>query len=93
MPRIKIPRCIYFCPGVTYFKPQGVPLHLLEEIVLMPDEVEALRLYEIDKLKQIKAAKIMKISQPTFARILASASKKVAEAVVNGKAIKIETAS
>ncbi len=90
MPRHKIPRCIRFSPNVRYFKPQGIPLRLLEEIVLFPDELEALKLYELDRLEQIEAAKKMKISQPTFARILAGANRKIAEAIVGGKAIKIE---
>lgn len=89
MPRPKIPRCIRFKPGVYYFKPQGIPLRMLEEVVLFPDEIEALKLYEIDELEQDKAAKKMKISQPTFARILGSARKKIAQAIVKGKAIKI----
>jgi len=90
MPKHKIPRCVRFNPGVFYFKPQGIPLRLLEEIVLMPDEVEAMKLYELDGLEQTKAAKKMKVSQPTFARILASANKKVSEALITGKAIRIE---
>ena len=90
MPRHKILRCLKFDPEVYYFKPQGVPLRVLEEVVLMPDEVEALKLYEVDGLEQTKAAAKMKVSQPTFARILASANKKVSEALIKGKAIKIE---
>jgi len=93
MPRSKIKRCVCFNPGVTYFKPQGIPLRLLEEVVLMPDEVEALKLYEIDGFEQTKAAKKMKVSQPTFARILASATQKIAEAIIKGKAIKIDQTS
>lgn len=89
MPRPKIPRCIRFKPGVYYFKPQGIPLRMLEEVVLFPDEIEALKLYEIDELEQDKAAKKMKISQPTFARILGSGRKKIAQAIIKGKAIKI----
>lgn len=90
MPRNKIPRNICFNPGVYYFKPQGIPLRFLEEVVLMSDEVEALKLYEVDNLEQKTAADKMKISQPTFARILGSANKKVAEALIEGKAIRIE---
>ncbi len=90
MSRSKIQRCVCFNPGVVYFKPQGIPLRLLEEVVLMPDEVEALKLYEVDGLEQTMAAKKMKVSQPTFARILASANKKVSEALIKGKAIRIE---
>ena len=90
MPRRKIPRCVRFKPNVYYFKPQGIPLRFLEEIVLFPDELEALKLYEVDGLAQTAAAKKMKISQPTFARILESANKKIAQAIIEGKAIRIE---
>ena len=58
--------------------------------MLFPDELEALKLHDIDGLEQIGAADKMRISQPTFGRILNSAYKKVAEAVVKGKAIRIE---
>lgn len=91
MPRPKIPRCVRFNPNAVYFKPQGIPLRMLEEVVLLPDELEALKLYEVDGLEQTKAAEKMKISQPTFARILDSANKKVAVALVRGKAIRIES--
>ena len=64
---------------------------MLEEVVLRADELEALKLYDVDGLEQTKAAEKMKISQPTFARILDSANKKIAEALVKGKAIRIET--
>lgn len=90
MPRPKIPRCMRFQPNVYYFKPQGIPLRELEEIVLLPDELEALKLHEVDGLEQIEASEKMKISQPTFARLLGSAHKKVAEAIIKGKAIRIE---
>ena len=90
MPRRKIPRCVRFKPNVYYFKPQGIPLRFLEETVLFPDELEALKLYEVDGLAQTAAAKKMKISQPTFARILESANKKISQAIITGKAIKIE---
>jgi predicted DNA-binding protein (UPF0251 family) len=90
MPRRKIPRCVKFNPGVVYFKPQGVPLRTLEEVELKVDELEALKLYEVDGLEQTQAAARMEISQPTFARILDSANKKIAIALVKGKAIRIE---
>jgi predicted DNA-binding protein (UPF0251 family) len=90
MSRNKTPRHVCFNPGVYYFKPQGIPLRLLEEVSLMPDEVEALKLYEVDRFDQTKAAKKMKISQPTFARILDSAQKKIADAIISGKAIRIQ---
>jgi predicted DNA-binding protein (UPF0251 family) len=65
-------------------------MRMLEEVVLLADELEALKLYEVDRLDQIEAAERMKISQPTFARLLGSANKKIAQAIVEGKAIRIE---
>jgi predicted DNA-binding protein (UPF0251 family) len=79
-----------FQPDVLYFKPQGIPMHQLEEVILLPDELEALKLYEVDDLDQTESAKKMNVSQPTFARILDSAQKKIAGAIVKGRAIKIE---
>ena len=90
MPRPRIPRFLRFKPNVYYFKPQGIPLRMLEEVVLLSDELEALKLYEVDGLEQTVAANKMKISQPTFARLLDSANKKIAQAIIKGKAIKIE---
>jgi len=90
MPRPKKPRFLRFRPNVYYFKPRGIPLRMLEEVVLLPDEVEALKLHDIDGLEQIEAAKKMKISQPTYARILDSTYKKIAEGIIKGKAIRIE---
>ena len=78
-----------FDPNVTYFKPKAVPLALLEEVELGVDELEALRLCDYKNLEQTEAAKKMKISQSTLQRILTSARKKVAEALIEGKAIKI----
>lgn len=90
MPRRRKPRWIDFQPGVTYFKPRGVELASLEEMNLTLDELEAIRLADLDGVDQIKAAKKMKISQSTFQRILKVAHKKIAEALIKGKAIKVE---
>ena len=90
MPRPRKPRYLRFQLNVYYFKPRGVPLRFLEEVKLLPDELEALKLAEVENLKQTKAAKMMRVSQPTFARILSSAHKKIAEALITGKAIRIE---
>lgn len=90
MPRPRLPRCLRFRPNVYYFKPQGIPLRMLEEVSLLPDELEAIKLHDVDGLEQIDAAEKMNISQPTFGRILGRAYKKIAEAVIKGKAIKIE---
>ena len=83
------PRRIIFDPSVTYFKPRAIPLSILEEVDLNVDELEAIRLCDLKKLDQVKAAKKMKISQSTLQRILTSAHKKIAEALIEGKAIKI----
>jgi uncharacterized protein len=77
-------------PGVTYFKPAGIPLRSLEEIKLSVEEVEALRLKELEGLEQEEGADKMNISRPTFQRVLASARQKMADALINGKAIRIE---
>lgn len=90
MPRPRLCRRIKFNPGVRYFKPQGIPLRDLEEINLTLEELEALRLKNIQDLDQVEAAKKMKTSQSTFQRILSSAYKKMVRALIEGKAIKIE---
>lgn len=82
-------RRVFFDPNVTYFKPRAVPLSMLEEVDLGVDELEALRLCDYKNLEQIEAAKKMKISQSTLQRILTSAHKKITEALIEGKAIKI----
>ena len=89
MSRPKQKRCIRFNPEILYFKPRGVPLTALEEIELLSDELEALKLHDVDGLDQIEAAKKMKVSQPTFGRILDKAYKKIAKAIIKGNAIKI----
>lgn len=89
MPRPKIARRVRFEPGVTYYKPRGVPLSELDEVELERDELEALKLHDVDGLEQVEAAKKMGVSQPTFGRILDKAYKKLAQAMVEGKAIRI----
>jgi predicted DNA-binding protein (UPF0251 family) len=77
-------------PESNYFKPRGIPLSMLEEVILTVDEFEAIRLADLENLYQEQAAEKMKVSRPTFGRIIDSAHKKVAEALVKGKALKIE---
>lgn len=74
---------------MRYFKPQGVPLYRLTEITLTVDECEALCFADRQRMHQIDAAKKMKISRQTFGNIIESARKKVAEAVLCGKALRI----
>ncbi|MDD4995990.1 MAG: DUF134 domain-containing protein [Patescibacteria group bacterium] len=89
MSRPRLCRKIRFSPNVTYFKPQGVPLRLLDIVELTTEELEALRLKNEKNLEQIEAAKMMKTSRSTFQRILTLAYKKVTTALIKGKAIKI----
>lgn len=90
MPRPRKNRRVSFLPEVTYFKPAGIPMSLLEEVRLTVDEVEAVRLKDVEELAQEECAVKMNVSRATFQRVLESARKKVAEALLNGKAIIIE---
>ena len=83
-------RKICFVPGVTYFKPAGSPLRMLEENCLSLEEMEAIRLRDLEHLEQKQCAERMSISRPTFQRVLASARKKIADSLVAGKALRIE---
>jgi len=91
MPRPKICRRVGFLPGVRYFKPQGVPLAGLEVKVLTLDEVEAVRLADLEGLYQEQAAQRMGVSRQTFGNIVEQARRKIADCIVNGKALRIET--
>ena len=90
MPRPPKCRRVEFVPEITCFKPVGVPLVELEEISLTVEELEAIRLKDLEKLEQELCAGKMQISRPTFHRILVSARNKLAQALVQGKAIRIE---
>ena len=89
MPRPRRFRRVMFGPNVDYFKPRGINLSVLDAVDLKVEELEAVRLKDFEGKEQTEAAKIMNVSQPTFHRILLEARKKIAEALVNGKAIKI----
>jgi len=77
-------------PNSSYFKPAGIPLIHLEEITLTLPEFEAIRLIDLKETAQEEASKKMDISQPTLSRILKSGRKKISDALINGKAIKIK---
>ena len=89
MPRPRLCRRTRFNTNITYFKPQGVQMRFLEMVELTTEEMEALRLKNVKGLDQDQAAKEMNTSQSTFQRILSSAYKKISDALINGKAIKI----
>jgi hypothetical protein len=77
-------------PPAAIFKPIGIPVMDLDEVVMSLDEFEALRLADLDGLYQEQAAAQMKVSRPTFSRIVDSARRKMADALVHGKALRIE---
>ena len=83
-------RWISCLPEERCFKPICKPLNKLKGVYLTLDEFEALRLADLEGLRQVDAAKRLKISRPTFSRIVASAREKVADGLVNIKAIRIE---
>ena len=90
MPRPIKCRRVDYVPEVIYFKPAGIPMRALEEVCLSVEEAEAIRLKDIERLEQEQCAEKMNVSRPTFQRVLASARQKIADALLNGKAIRIE---
>lgn len=86
-------RMVAFIPPVKAFTPVGVPLSSLEEVVLKVEEIEAIRLKNHLVLEQEECAQMMQISRPTFQRILSEAYAKIADALTNGKGIRIEGGS
>ncbi len=90
MPRPPKKRNIDFLPDLTYFKPAGVPLKNLREVCLGFEELEAIRLKDLEGLEQEACAVRMGISRPTFHRIIVQARHKLARALIEGKAIRIE---
>ena len=83
-------RRVALIPQISYFKPAGIPLRALEDVGLTVEEVEAIRLKDVEGLQQEECAQRMRISRPTFHRVLGSARRKIADALINGKAIRIE---
>ncbi len=77
-------------PGERCFRPQCKPLNKLEGVNLTIDEFEAIRLSDLEGLTQYEVARMMKVHRSTISRVLALSHKKVADALVNIKAIKIE---
>jgi len=90
MSRPTCKRRIGFQPKTVYFKPAGIPLGTVQEIVIGHDEVEAMRLKNLLGFPQEEAATQMGVSQPTFHRLINAAHQKITDAIINGKALKIE---
>lgn len=82
-------RCISFNPSYTCFKPCGVRGRGLETLELRADEFEALRLMDYEGLYQEECAQRMKVSRPTFSRMVAEARRKVADVLLHGKRLLI----
>jgi len=83
-------RRVVAIPRITYFTPAGVPPESVQEVCLSIEEAEAIHLKDLEGLEQEQCAESMRVSRPTFARILRSARQKMADAMLNGKAIRIE---
>lgn len=90
MSRPKKCRCIGCKPNTGFFKPRGIPLTHLEQVSLGLDELEAMRLADYDGLYHEEAATSMNVSRATFGRIISEARRKVADAIIHGKALTIE---
>jgi predicted Fe-Mo cluster-binding NifX family protein/predicted DNA-binding protein (UPF0251 family) len=74
----------------VFFKPAGIPLGAVQEILIGQDEVEAMRLKNLLGFPQEQAANQMGVSQPTFHRLINAAHQKITDAIINGKALRIE---
>ena len=92
MARPKIPRQICGSPAQSCFKPNSVPLANLERVFLQPDEFEAIRLVDFQGMQQQQAAVEMGVSRQTLANLVKSARKKVADSLLNGKALMMSPA-
>ncbi|MBN1367377.1 MAG: DUF134 domain-containing protein [Dehalococcoidales bacterium] len=90
MGRRQLWRKVSSLPLVTYFKPAGIRMDELEEVKLLIEEAEAIRLKDLEGLEQEECAQQMNISRSTFSRLLDSARHKIADALLTGKAIRIE---
>lgn len=89
MPRNKCRRRVGFYPINTLYKPAGIPARDLEIIIIDYDEIEAIRLADLECLYHEQAAEKMNVSRQTFGRIIESAHKKIAEGLIKGKALEI----
>ena len=88
MPRPKKPRLVSECPSLTSFIPEGASIS--GEVFLSVEELEAIRLSDVERLDQESAAGLMQVSRQTYGRVLASARGVIGEALITGKALRIE---
>ncbi len=87
------PRLVRESPRADYFKPRGIPMTELEEVTVTVDELEALRLVDLEGMYQEDAAREMGVSRQTLQRMLTESRAKVVEALVGGKALHIKGGS
>ena len=87
------PRCLGCAPAADYFKPVGIPLRELEEVALALDELEALRGVDLEGLQQAEVAARMGVSRQTVGNLLARAHRKIADALLNGKALRVRASA
>ncbi len=90
MARPKKDRLVRFNPKINYFKPRGIPVLDLEEVCLTIDERESIRLADLEGLSHADAGRRMGISRATFGRIVQQARKTLADAIIYGKAVRVE---
>jgi predicted DNA-binding protein (UPF0251 family) len=90
MPRPRKRRILNRTPRSAIYKPAGVPLDQLHQVTLLQEELEALRLSDLDGLTQEQAARRMGVSRSTFQRVLSQARRQVARALAEGYALQIE---
>jgi predicted DNA-binding protein (UPF0251 family) len=90
MVRPKKDRLVAFNPKINYFKPRGIPVLDLDEVCLTVDEREAVRLADLLGLSHAEAGERMGVSRATFGRIIQRARKVLADAIINGKAVRVE---
>jgi len=90
MVRPKKNRLVAFSPDISYFKPRGIAVGDLQEVILSVDELESIRLSDLLGMSYEEAGRQMGVSRATFGRIIQRARKVIADALINGKAIKVE---
>ena len=90
MPRPRKRRRLARRPRQLTYKPAGVALNDLRLVRLLHEELEALRLADLEGLNQSQAAESMGVSRSTFQRTLAKARRQVALALVEGLALSVE---
>lgn len=86
-------RKVEFIPNIQYFTPLDSEKEKIEENIILIEEVEAIRLKDLEKLEQEECAERMEVSRQTFQRILNTGREKIADSIINGKAIRIEGGS